>query len=289
MFQGKMLFSLFMCLFLGLLNNGNVLCNMENGHYGTIEVKQIAEEQFNEIDNGGTITKVNYDNRTAYVYLPYGYNEETPYRVMYFMHGGCKNCPDSANDIFEKGNMKPVLDNLIANGEIEPFIFVSLSWAPDATPQDFADNSVLPMLKFIESSFSTYAFGDVSEENLYNTRYSRYFGGFSNGAYCTWMLLRNENYKYFSCFYPISAYGAYDFEYPTDTIDNIDENFILLDFIGEYENGVGGTSLWKERTSLYEEYTGDGHIYLQGYGEKHNHSMEACVDYLNTCILFFFS
>ena len=76
----------------------------------------------------GTVVPLTYDTldyvrdrapitKTAYVYLPYGYDEtdtETRYNILYLMHGWGGH----AGEYFEYTPTKNMLDNLIANGDI---------------------------------------------------------------------------------------------------------------------------------------------------------------------------
>lgn len=93
----------------------------------------LPQEYFRKIEQAGSIEKFTYTTRNnqkegsaefekyALIYLPYGYDEKTPYNVLYLMHGGS----DSPEWFFggegENTQLKKVLDNMIANGDCEPF------------------------------------------------------------------------------------------------------------------------------------------------------------------------
>jgi hypothetical protein len=68
--------------------------------------------------------------KTCVVYLPYGYDnndKDTRYNVLYLFHGGCGNRYEwFAGNTRQDGNnaLCNLLDNLIANGDIEPVIVV---------------------------------------------------------------------------------------------------------------------------------------------------------------------
>ena len=76
------------------------------------------------------------------------------------------------------GNKKMV-DNLIANGEINPLIIVTPTfYRPSDVPEpdgDFDLTTIFQhelrkdLIPYIESHYSTYAGGDVSDENLIKT------------------------------------------------------------------------------------------------------------------------
>ena len=86
-------------------------------------------------DASGTVVEITYTTKDyygtgeemtkpAYVYLPYGYDEEKQYNVLFLMHSG-------GGDETEWGlhkefsSAKLVLDNLIYYGDIEPMIVVA--------------------------------------------------------------------------------------------------------------------------------------------------------------------
>ena len=60
--------------------------------------------------------------KTAYVYLPYGYSEEKEYNILYLMHG---TGDDEKYWLKTNPYNKTMLDNMIADGDIEPLIVVT--------------------------------------------------------------------------------------------------------------------------------------------------------------------
>ena len=69
--------------------------------------------------------------KTAYVYLPYGYDQddtEKRYNVFYLMHGGGGSEKDFFGGVLEETDMKKLIDNMIANGDMEPCIVVTPSY-----------------------------------------------------------------------------------------------------------------------------------------------------------------
>ena len=89
---------------------------------------------------------------------------------------------------------KAVIDNMVAEGKMEPTIFVASTYETkdkngnrltegdmSGYAQEFR-NIIVPL---VESTYSTYCAGDVSEENLIATRDHRGFAGFSMGSRCT--------------------------------------------------------------------------------------------------------
>ena len=128
------------------------------------------------------------------VYLPYGYDESKDYNVLYLMHGGGEDENYwLSTERMGKGTLA-LLDRMVDKGEMEPTIIVCptfYSFEGDGKKYVFASsawpvyfwqelrNEVIPL---IETTYHTYAHGDVSEENLKATREHRGFAGFSMGS-----------------------------------------------------------------------------------------------------------
>lgn len=193
----------------------------------TTDVPAAYRETANEAapEKRGTIELITYDTETydegnsvnmkkqANVYLPAGYDTSKKYNVLYLMHGGGENLNTWLVDNDYTGNKKMV-DNLIANGEIEPLIIVTPSfYRPDDAPQ--IDVNDLPaqfqyelrkdLIPYIESHYSTYAGGDVSDDNLIKTRMHRAFAGLSMGSMTTYRSALYANYDVFAWFGPYSG------------------------------------------------------------------------------------
>lgn len=138
----------------------------------------------------------------AYVYLPYGYDPETPYNVLYLLHG-TGGGPETWFGIEKPGSQlahtASMVDHLIASGEINPVILVSATYygyVPEDSPfihlskteplDKLAPSTFaleLPALvEAVESRYATFAHGDTSRENLRATRAHRAFAGSSQGA-----------------------------------------------------------------------------------------------------------
>ena len=96
----------------------------------------------------------------------------------------------------QSSELKRILDNLIANGEMEPLLVVT----PTFYPMDNADNSVSTagelaacfpdelandLIPTVEPQYSTYA-ETTDPQGLTASRGHRAFGGFSMGAVTTW-------------------------------------------------------------------------------------------------------
>lgn len=97
-------------------------------------VDAIPDKYLHHCDNGGTIEHVGYKTIAYYgtkteitkyvnVYLPAGYSKKNKYKVLYLMHG--IGGTEAEWGLYNDGSfVKRMMDNLIAEGEIEPFIVV---------------------------------------------------------------------------------------------------------------------------------------------------------------------
>lgn len=145
------------------------------------------------------------------VYLPAGYdpNRAEPYKVIYFAHG----IFGDETDGMIPGNMPNILDNMIARGEIEPTVLVTMGNHFTGTSVSFfsynttnaANNLVQTILPFIEANY-----------NVSNKREGRAFGGFSYGGSTGGIVIKS---------YP-TTFGYYGFfsgnpSLTTENYDNI--------------------------------------------------------------------
>lgn len=179
----------------------------------------------NEAEHRGDVVRINYSTRdyaegtgtaranTAYVYLPYGYEEDTQthYNVLYFVHGHY----GTASTTFEAENglLCKLLDHMTENGDMAPTIVVSPSYNYGSPTANYADADpycealptelVTDLIPIIESRYRTYASSTDAAE-LEASREHRAIGGFSMGAVTTWYALEHT-LAYFKYFMPISA------------------------------------------------------------------------------------
>ena len=180
---------------------------------------------YHDVDKRGTIARVTYEatnyagerwTKYANVYLPYGYDENKQYNIIYLMHGGGGN-PDAWLDCSQ---IKNALDRGFAEGISEPFIMVfptyynvdpmerrriegiNAEWENQQI-QTFQKELVEDLIPAVENRFSTYA-EDTTLEGLAKSRQHRGFGGFSMGGGVTWYVFL-YNLQYFSIFLPLSG------------------------------------------------------------------------------------
>ncbi len=98
----------------------------EASRRGTVEPLHYQSEDY--VRGSPPVTK------TAYVYLPYGYDGSARYEVLYLMHGWGGH----AGEFFEYGNVVDIIDNMIEQGVIEPLIVVSPSFYNSNSSTDFS-------------------------------------------------------------------------------------------------------------------------------------------------------
>lgn len=216
---------------------------------------EMPAEMLIEIPEKGTIETFEYESKTyndeevnplhkkARVYLPYGYNKQKKYDVLYLLHGGgfmqewwFDMFPDTAT----------ILDNMIAKGLCKPVIVVAPTFYHDEENKNTHDEAICEnfrtelrkdLIPGIESYYSTYACGDVSEENLIRTRNHRAFAGLSLGSMTTYRAAFYNNFDLFSYYGPFSGccgpFGNHDQEVERicDTLEKGHENGYELDFM----------------------------------------------------------
>jgi enterochelin esterase-like enzyme len=180
------------------------------------EFKVVPDEYRSEIKNQGTIENLEYaaanlDNGTDIkklnVYLPYGYDPsdaDKKYNVLYLMHGGSENENTIIGEPGQNKELKKIIDNMIANGDIEPLIIVTPSFYGGKNDTAlFHEELVSTVIPLIETKYHTYA-TSVDAEGLKASREHRAFGGFSMGSVTTWYTYINC-LDYFKYFMPLSG------------------------------------------------------------------------------------
>lgn len=218
------------------------------GQEQTEYIGTVPEEYFAASDHAGQVEEITYYSRdytddsrlaiqkTAYVYLPYGYDEtdlNTRYDILYLMHGWTM----TAGDFFDEAQsgIVPMLDHMIENGDIPPVIVVCATFDAQNQSQSFSRSveelSVFHndlrenLMPYIESRYHTYAL-NVRPEGFQASRAHRAFGGFSLGAVTTWYQFI-YNLDYIQYFLPMSGdcwiMGTYGGRYyPVETVDYLE-------------------------------------------------------------------
>lgn len=269
---------------------------------GTVAELSYASQDY--VRNSSDITK------TAYVYLPYGYDEadtETRYNILYLMHGW----GGSEGEYFTIGNgsIKNMLDRMIENGEIPPMIIVSPTFYNENSQRDFGSSIeelrefhqdfVNHLMPTVEGQYHTYA-ESTSAEDLIASRDHRAFGGFSLGSVTTW----NEfcyDFDYIRYFLPMSGscwyYGTYGNFQTKNNVDfieqlvkdeNLDERGYFIYHAVGTEDNVKSQTLMQAEEMLARPgvFTPDHYVFYQKDGGRHD--FDAVQEYIYNALPLFF-
>ena len=164
------------------------------------------QNYFRQPANHGEVIKENYTgingNKTMYVYVPYGYDKSKKYNVFYLMHGGGESEETCFND--NNINIDVMLDNMIANGDIEPMIVVTPTFNKAPSADEVWPEMRQTIIPYVEEKYSTWA-KSGSLDDLKASRYHRAYGGFSMGGGSTWANF-NNNLDIIAYFMPLSGH-----------------------------------------------------------------------------------
>ena len=199
-------------------------------------VDDLPEQYLEETVRAGRVEKVRYivsdgdkEVKSVTVYLPVGYDEgDAQYNVLYILHaasGSTKNYLDPDR----KTPFQCLLDNMIADGKLNPLIVVAASYYPTegftqflplakqvevtaAFPRELVED-VIPA---VESKYRTYAVS-ADPEDIRASRDHRAIAGFSLGGVTTWYVFLQQM-RMFKWFLPISEASWADDEGGTSGI-----------------------------------------------------------------------
>ena len=193
----------------------------------------------------------------CYVYTPWNYDATKQYNVIYFLHGG----GGSAEDYFfvDNSNAKQILDNMIANEEIEPCIVVTPTYTdqtacphaakaqagikndasenitvaghPTNSKTSFAQELRYDLIPAVEAKYSTYS-ASTSDEDLVASREHRALCGYSAGSMTTisaGLIANPDMFGYYGSFA-----GSGDYK---QVIQSVESHNVNINF---YYMGVGG-------------------------------------------------
>ncbi len=180
---------------------------------GIMTLADYSNSYKEEATQKGTVERVTYNNgieeKYFHIYLPYGYESGSgKYNVLYMMHGG-NGRPEVYLQPGSVSALQSLIDNMIQNGEIEPFIVVATTWNSTVitntdTDDDksgsgnltkmFAQNELLQyVLPLVDGNYRTNA-----------NRDGRAFSGFSMGGVTTWYVFQYDLAQ-FRYFLPVSG------------------------------------------------------------------------------------
>ncbi|MBQ8094132.1 MAG: glycoside hydrolase [Clostridia bacterium] len=271
----------------------------------------------------GSIVWVTYDSidylnkntpvqKTAAVYLPYGYDEnntEIRYDILYLMHGW----GGSAGEYFQRGSsvtsIKNMLDHMIENGKIKPVIAVSASFYNEYSDRDFgASEDALRqfhrdyedyLMPAVEGRFHTFA-ASTAPEDLAASRDHRAFGGFSLGSVTTWMQFcyDTDYIRYFlpmsgSCWY-YGTYGDFQTEKNVDFIrqlvedNNLNERGYFIYHAVGTQDSVRNQTIWQAEEMLSRDgfFSPEHYVFYQKEGGRHD--FEAVQEFMFHALPLFF-
>lgn len=147
------------------------------------------------------------DDKKLNVYLPYGYDASATnkkYNVLYLMHGGGENEDLLFGGPGQSKELKKILDNMIASGDIEPLIVVTPTFNGGKNDVAlFHEELMDTIVPLVENKYNTYA-KSGSLEDLKTSREHRAFGGFSMGSVTTWYTFIHA-LDYFKYYIPLSG------------------------------------------------------------------------------------
>ena len=246
--------------------------------------------------------------KTAYVYLPYGYDENdtgTRYNILYLMHGWGGH----AGEYFEYGSQKNLFDNLIEKGDMPPVIIVSASFYHGGSERDFGssitafrafhnefENDLMPA---VEGTYHTYAVS-AYDEDLKAARDHRAFGGFSLGSVTTWLELCYD-YDYIRYFLPMSGscwyygtYGDFQIKKNVDFIEQLvsgnnlaDRGYFIYHAVGTNDAVKSQSIDMADEMLTREMFTPDHYVFYQKDGGYHD--FNAVQEYLYNALPLFFA
>ena len=212
------------------LSNAINALKHNNKSFDEKECRQVPLEYKTADPYPGQIVRLDYDTSTydnsdlrdikkyLHVYLPYGYdanNTDKKYNVLYLIHGMSENQHTIFGGAGQTSELMKIVDNMIAEGKLEPMIIVTPTWYVEGSNKDmfslvenFHNELINDIIPLVEGTYNTYA-ASTSTQDLIAAREHRAFGGFSMGAGCTWY-----NYihciDYFKYYMPISLWCLQD-------------------------------------------------------------------------------
>lgn len=194
------------------------------------ELEVIPPEYRQRTEKEGTLIRLEYETwesfsyaehsqrltKAAWVYLPYGYDEHTPYNIFYLSHGGWSNEETVLGTDSSPSELKYAVDHAIQDGCMQPMILVCPTYN-NTSDQDSWDYSlaiqltdrfhnelVNDLIPAVEGKYHTWANFNTDTGSLKASRDHRGFGGFSMGSVNTWHTFQ-YCLDYFRYFMPMSG------------------------------------------------------------------------------------
>lgn len=249
------------------------------------ELEVISAEYRKPAEQEGTLVKLNYEtwesfsyeqhsqklNKTAGVYLPYGYDESQAYNIFYLSHGGWSNEETVLGTDKQPSELKHAVDHAIQDGRMKPMILVcptynntsgrdswDYSLALQLTDQ-FHNELLNDLIPAVEGKYHTWVDYNTSPDNLKATRDHRGFGGFSMGSVNTWHTFQ-YCLDYFRYYMPMSGNmgdGAW-IDSVVRSAEWTDEDFFIWTATGTEDFAASGFSY--QINSMVNEYSDTFHL-----------------------------
>lgn len=209
----------------------------KNNGLKSIEFKEVPDNYRKKAEKQGRLEKLTYNTyesfsyleksqqltKAAWIYLPYDYDNNRKYNILYLSHGGWSNETTLMGTADNPTEFENIIDNAIEKGDIEPLIIVfptynnltdKDSWDYNLAIrlcENFHNELVNDLIPTVEDKYSTYA-KDTSKRSLIESRNHRGFGGFSMGSVNTWCTF-HYSLDYFRYFIPMSGSYSLDGDY----------------------------------------------------------------------------
>lgn len=246
--------------------------------------------------------------KTAWVYVPYGYSDKKQYNVLYLSHGGWSNETTLMGTADSPHEFKHIVDHAIEDGRIKPLIIV-LPTYNNTSSEDSGDYSlalkltknfhnelVNDLIPAVEGKYSTYA-KDTTTDGIKKSRNHRGFAGFSMGSVNTW---RTFEYclDYFRYFMPMSGSFTTDGEYMADIVKNSGykpDDFFIYAMSGTddfaytaFREQIMSMGDVKDGTFKFADNEKDGNLAFRER-EGYSHDGYAANEYTYNGLLFFWN
>ena len=198
-----------------------------------------------ETEEAGTLEELVYETKAyatdgrsvtkrALVYLPYGYDPDKNYNILYLMHG---TGDDENYWLQTHAYNKTMLDNMIAQGEIDPLIVVTPTFyveddcmdGLDALTFSFREELRNDLMPAAESRYSTWA-ETADDRGFAASRDHRAFAGLSRGAVTTANSVLCGSLDYFSWYGLFSSFRTSQ-EHILETIQSEEEKDLTINYV----------------------------------------------------------
>ncbi|MBP3871261.1 MAG: hypothetical protein J6E46_09820 [Faecalicoccus sp.] len=195
-----------------------------------LELEIISDAYRKPANRQGTLVCLKYDTwdaftyhqhrrkltKSAWIYLPYGYDQTQKYNIFYLSHGGWSNEKTILGTDKKPSELKNAIDHAIEDMRMKPLIIVCPTYN-NLTEKDswdynlaiqltdrFHNELMNDLLPAVEGKYHTWADYDTSLDGFKNSRDHRGFGGFSMGSVNTWHTFQ-YCLDYFRYFMPMSG------------------------------------------------------------------------------------